>query len=430
LIDNPNFYDIDAEKAVLGAVLVDNSCMDDIRSLLAPDDFYQYQDQLLWTIFQERAEKKLSINLISINDEVRMRGYEIDLTYITSLNDNVCSSANVKYYVKIVKDKSIKRSLWKINSASADDLVSGSKTGIEIANDLEQSASNLATKNEVGKYVKIASVLPDTIRKLEFYKNHPDELFGVTSGFKSVDNITGGIRDEDYVIIGARPSVGKSACAVTMANNIAIENHIPIGFFSCEMSRELINERQVFALSGMTKRRMKFGHLSKKQAEDIQNACMKIADAPFFIDDTPNITLSAFRASARKMIHNEGVKIIFIDYAGLIDAEQPKLPRWQQMSIVSREIKQFTRENKVPVVALMQLRRESEGKRPSLADLRDSGSFEQDGDTIFFLHREHEPELNSEIIETDLICAKQRNGPVGTIKLNFYPELVKFEDKE
>lgn len=430
MIDNPNFYDIEAEKAILGAVLVDNSCMDDIRGLLAPNDFYQYRNQLVWTIFQDRADKKLPIDLISLNDEARSRDYTEEVAYFASLAENSFSSANVKYYVNIVKDKSIKRSLWKINSASADALVSGGKTGIEIANELEQGASNLATKNEVGKYVKIGSVIPTTIETLEFYKNHPDELRGLPSGFKSVDNITGGIREDDYVIIGARPSCGKTGLAVTMANRIAIDYNIPVGFFSCEMSKELINERQVFALSGITKRRIKFGHLNETQGKSLQDACMKIANAPMFIDDTPNIRLSAFRASARKMIHNEGVKIIFIDYLGLMNAEKPRMARWEQIALISRELKEFCRESHVPLVVLAQLTREAQGKKPTLAELRDSGSLEQDSDTIFFLHREKEPEINAEVIETDLICAKQRNGPVGTIKLNFYPELVKFEDKE
>ena len=430
MIDNPNFYDIDAEKAILGAVLVDNSCMSDIRGLLAPDDFYQYQDQLIWKIFQERADKKLPVDIISLNDEVKSRGYQVDLVYITSLSDNYLSSANVKFYVNIVKDKSIKRSLWKINSASADDLVNGNKTGIEIANGLEQDASNLATKNEVGKYVKMASVLPTTIETLEFYKNHPEDLRGLPFGFKSVDNITGGIRGDDYIIIGARPSQGKSTLLLTMANNIAMNYNIPVGIFSCEMSKESMNERQVYSISGISKRRIKFGHLSKTQGESLQSACMKIAEAPMFIDDTSNISLSAFRASARKMIHNEGVKMIFIDYLGLMNPERPKLARWERIGILSKELKNFCRENHVPLVVLSQLGREAQGKQPTMADLRDSGSVEEDADMVFFLHRPKEPELNSEVVETDLICAKQRNGPVGTIKLNFYPELVKFEDKE
>ena len=430
MIDNPGFYDIEAEKAILGSVLVDNSCIYDIQSQLKPSDFYEASNAMLWSIFVGKAEKRWPIDIISVIDSIKSEGFGIDQQYVYGISNSVFSSANVDYYVRIVKDKAVKRELWRINATSAEDLVQGNKPGIEIANDLEQKAGDIATSNQVGSYVKIGTVLPQTINKIKFYQEHPDELLGLPSGFKSIDNILGGIRDEDYVILGARPSVGKSAMMQSMFDSLAIDLNIPVGVFSCEMSKESINERQVFSRSGITKRRIKMGHLRPDQYGRIEEACTKIHQAPIYIDDTPNIPLSLFRSSARKMIRNEGVKIIFIDYLTLIDSEKPSLKGWEQVSHISRQLKCFCRETHVPIVALSQLKREAQGKRPNLADLRESGAIEQDADIIFFLHREKEPEINAEIIETELICAKQRNGPVGTIKLNFYPELVKFEDAE
>ena len=430
MIDNPHFKDIEAEKAILGAVLVDNSCIYDIQSKLKPSDFSEASHAILWAIFIEKAEKRHPIDLISVSDAIKTGGYGISEDFLYKISGASFSSANVDYYVGLVKDRAMRRDLWRINSACAESLVDGNKPGIEIANELEQKASDIATSTSVASYVKIGTVLPETLKRIEFYQAHPDELMGMPSGFKSIDRITGGIREDDYVIIGARPSQGKSTLLMTMADNIAIESGIPVGIFSCEMSKASLNERQIFSLSGITKKRIQFGHLNGSQMGKIQEACESIYNAPIYIDDTPNISLSAFRASARKMIRNDGVKMIFIDYLGLMNPEKPRLARWERIGILSKELKNFCRENHVPLVVLSQLGREAQGKRPTMADLRDSGSVEEDSDLIFFLHREKEPEINAEIIETELICAKQRNGPVGTIKLNFYPELVKFEDAE
>ena len=430
MIDNPNLYDIDAEKAILGAVLVDNSCIFDIRNELKPTDFYEHTHSLIWSIFLDKADHKYPIDLISVNDEIKTRNYGIDFLYLSDIASSNFASANVSYYVRIVKDKSIMRVTWRINTQCASEIVDGGKAGIDIANDLAQKAGDLAAGSVIGNYCKMAEVLPKTIKTLEFHVSNPDSLMGITSGFKSIDNITGGIREDDYVVIGARASTGKTSFAMTMMNNIAIDNGEPVGFFSCEMSKESVNERQVYSLSGVSKKRLKLGHLSASHMNNIQEACTKIRDAPMFIDDTPNITLSAFRASARKMVRQEGVKIIFVDYIGLINSEKPRLARWEQIGYVSKQLKQFCRETHVPMIALSQLGRDAQGKKPTMADLRDSGQIEEDADTIFLLHRPKEPEINAEIIETELICAKQRNGPVGTIKLNFIPSLIKFEDAD
>lgn len=432
MTDNPVFYDSDAEKAIIGAVLIDNSCIQDVRDELIASDFYNSTNAQLWGMIVDMNDKRIPVDMISLTDTIRTRGITIDPLYLSDLTHGAAvgdfSVAFLSRYISIVKDKSLKRRLWRTNVGCADELKRGQKSGKDIALDLEKMASDIASNTVVGDYVKMGSLVPGTVQRIEHITKHPDELDGLSLGLDSVDAITNGIKDTDYVIIGARPSCGKSSLLLTMANNMTIDRKIPVGIFSCEMSKESLNRRQVYGLSGLSEKRLKFGHLAPRAMQQLEEACTKVYNAPMYIDDTPNISLSAFRASARKMIRQDGVKAIFIDYLGLMNAENPKLARWERIGILSKSLKTFCRENHVPLIVLSQLSREAQGKKPSLAELRDSGAVEEDADVVFFLHREKEPDINAEVIETELICAKQRNGPVGTIKLNFYPALTKFED--
>jgi replicative DNA helicase len=430
---NPSFFDSDSERAVLGAALLDNACIETLRPILLSDDFYTQSHRVLWDIClelsQNRGDNKNPVDIITVNNAARSLGADIDAAYIAGLSSATPSSANVEHYANIVKKQSMRRQLYLANREAAQKLKDGTSEPADIAGELSKRSGDISVSSCNRHYVSIGSLIPGTIKQIEYYNKHSGELMGCSLGLDSIDDITMGARQEDYIVIGARPSVGKTSLMMTMANRIAIDKNISTGIFSAEMSKEAINERQVCTFAKVSSRRMRMGHISPSQFQRLQDSCAKIYSAPMYIDDTPNISLSQFRASARRMIYEHGVKIIFIDYLTLINAEKPKMPRWEQISYISREIKCFCREAKIPIVALSQLKREAEGKRPNLSDLRESGAIEQDADIIFFLHRPKEPDINAEIIETELICSKQRNGPIGVINLNFIPEYTTFEDK-
>jgi replicative DNA helicase len=338
------------------------------------------------------------------------------------------SSANIVYYAQIVKNLSMRRALIRELGDALVNVRDDTQDPATIALDVSKNAGDIATSTAQCDYITMGSVVPHSLAKMEEWVKHPDSLSGLPTGLKSIDDMTSGYEEGDLIVFAARPGCGKTACMMTCADSLAVDQKIPTAIFSCEMSAKALNMREISMRSRISSRRMKLGHISPSMMSNIQTACASIFTAPLYINDTSNIRLSSFKASARKLILEKGVKIIFIDYLTLINAEQPKLPRWEQVSYISRELKGFARDFKIPIIALSQLKREAEGKQPNLSDLRESSSIEQDADIIFFLHRPKPPELNAENVEMELICAKQRNGPVGLTKINYLTTITKFED--
>jgi replicative DNA helicase len=428
MASKPVFSDNDAELSVLGASLIDNSCIESVSETLKPEDFYTKTHVLLWDIIVSLSSASKPVDLVTINDEVRNRGLEIAPGYIAGLTNGTVSSANVSFYVDIVKKHSMRRALYKGIHSSMVSLKDTTKDPTSIALELCKEGGDISTSTAQCDYVKMGSIISQSMAKMEQWVKNPDSLSGLPTGLKSIDELTSGYEPGDLVIIAARPGAGKTSMALTCADSLAVDQNIPTAIFSCEMSAVALNLREISMRSRISSRRMKQGHISSSMMGKIQTACGFIYSAPLYINDTSNIKLSAFKASARKLIYDKGVKIIFIDYLTLIDAEQPRLPRWEQVSYISRELKGFARDFKIPIVALSQLKREAEGKQPNLSDLRESSSIEQDADIIFFLHRPNPPELNAESVDMELICAKQRNGPVGLTKMNYLTTITKFED--
>ena len=424
----PTFFDSDAELSVLGSSILDNSCIEVLRESLKPEDFYTQYNLLIWGIILSLTHDKKPVDIITLNDEVRNKGLDISPAYIASLTSNTVSSANVSFYADIVKKHSMRRAMYKKLHESLVSLRDTTNDPASIALDVSKSASDIATSTAQCDYKTMGEIIPQSLAKMEQWVKHPDSLSGLPTGLRSIDDMTSGYEPDDFIILAARPSLGKSSLLLTCADSLAVDQNIPTAIFSCEMSAKALNMREISMRSRISSRKMKLGHISPSMMNNIQTACGAIYSAPLYINDTSNIKLSSFKASARKLIFEKGVKIIFIDYLTLMDAEQPKLPRWEQVSYISRELKAFARDFHIPVVALSQLKRDAEGKQPNLADLRESGALEQDGDIIFFLHRPKPPELNAEIVEMELICAKQRNGPVGLTKINYLTTITKFED--
>ncbi len=427
----------EAERATLGALLLstDSDVLTTVIQYLREDDFYRIAHRKIYHAIIGLFERGESIDLITLAKELKSQGDMESVggaAYISSLTSSVPSTANVEYYAKIVQEMSVRRRLIRISqeiTADAFDEGSESRASIEEA---ERKIFEITDSQQKGSYVRARDIIGKTIEAIEKLYHTQNSYTGIPSGFDALDNMLSGFQKSELIIIGARPSVGKTALALSMAANISIRQNRPVGFFTLEMARMALMQRLVASEARIASHVIRTGMLQPVDFSNLTNAAGLIYEAPLYISDAPNMKLLDLRAQARRMKSHHNVEIIFIDYLTLISSENQDLPRHEQIAEISRSLKALARELDIPVVALSQVRRETEGKVPTLADIRESGSIEQDADVVMFLHRERFSDQDSNDgkdrneIETQLVIAKQRNGPVGTIKIAFMPQYTKF----
>lgn len=429
-------HSIEAEQAVLGSLLLDwNNAIANVVSYLRPDRFYSIQHQLIFDAMlklfnQNKICDTLSLsNQLSIDDNLEKAGGNV---YLASLTDTVPSSANIEYYAKIVMDRATRRDLIRASSeikSSAFDLQKESTTLLDGA---EQKIFSIAERFDNSQIYDAKLIMMKEIELVQARCDSKNQFTGVPSGFAKLDKYTSGFQKSELIIIGARPSIGKTALALSMIQNIACEKHIPCGFFSLEMAYESIGMRLLAQESRISMQKIKSGMMRYEDILKVQDAAGRWYEAPLYVVDTPNMRLMDLKAMARRMVMNQKVEIIFIDYIGLITTEDPSAPVFEQVSEISKSLKALARELDIPIVALCQVARDAEGQKPNLAQLRGSGSIEQDADVVMFLHRERlKEELKGQNAsqEAELILAKQRNGATGDIKILFIPTYSKFESK-
>jgi len=418
----------EAEIATLGAVLIDAEALPTIIPLLRPEDFYRGAHQRIYEAVLALFDRGQSIDLITLSDELRTRG-TLELcgggAYVSRLTSAVPTSANVEYYARIVQASSIRRTLARVSQEIISRAHDESSEISVILEDAERRIFEISDRNQTGTYSPAKEIVKLTFDAIERHYHSKTEYTGIPCGFKDLDQLTMGFQSSEFIVIGARPSVGKTAFALTIAANMAIRQKIPVGFFSLEMSAMAIMQRLLSMEARLDSQRMRTGMLSPADFSRITEACGRLYEAPLYISDSPDLKLLDLRAQARRMKSKQDVKIIFVDYITLIGSENRDLPRHEQIAEISRSLKSLARELGLPVIALSQVRRETEGKKPSLADLRESGSIEQDADVVIFIHTE---DLKSEVRE--ISGAKQRNGPVGDIQLSFLSRYTKFEPLE
>ncbi len=440
LVDKIPPYNDDAEKAVLGSIMLNPNALSEIVRKVKAEDFYRPENQRIYAAMVELDGQETKIDLISVIESLKSKG---DLercggaAYISALTDAVPTSANIDYYGSIVQDCSFRRSILMTASTlkkDAHDMTLKSKELVEVA---EQQIFSLANRQNTNVIINSQEIIMTVMKIIQNSYNSKGNTSGIPSGFSKLDELTLGFQNQDFIVIGARPSIGKTAFALSMVRNMAFKNNIPVGFFSLEMSFESLGLRLVSAEAKMDGQKIRSGFLDPgKDFEKLGKIGPRFCAAPLFVDDTPNISLLDLRANARLMIKNHQVKIIFIDYIGLISSERgSNVPRFEQVSEISRSLKALARELNVPIVCLAQVGRQSEGEAPKLNSLRDSGSIEQDADVVMFLHRKREsdqdvndPNSDSSSSETQLILAKHRNGPTGIVKINFVKRYALFEE--
>ena len=384
-------HNIEAEQAVLGALLLNWTAMSEVVSILRPDRFYSLQNQVIYEAMQKLFTKNATgdtislINELTVENKLEQAG---GAAYIASLTDTVPSSANIDYYADMVLDRAARRDLIRLSSELKTSSFNLQKKSDALLDDAEQQIFALAERNETTTVYSAQDIMVKEIELIEARYKSKNQFTGVPTGFAKLDTYTSGFQDSELIIIGARPSIGKTALALSMIQNIACEKRIPCGFFSLEMPYESIGMRLLAQEARVPMQKIRSGMLKVDDVKKIQDAAGRWFEAPLYTVDTPNMKLIDLRAVARRMVKNNKVKIIFIDYIGLISTEDPTAPVFEQVSLISKSLKALARELQIPIVALCQVARDAEGQEPNLAQLRGSGSIEQDADVVMFLHRD------------------------------------------
>lgn len=432
-----------AERAVLGAILLNEKVLVEVTDFLGKDDFYRVSHQQLFgAIVSFRQESVETLDLITLSAYLKRKDL-VDqcggLSYIAALTSDVPTTTNAAYYARILKALSQRRKLLLFSSKLKDNAYDESQDIQKVIDEGEQSLSKLSNETAGSdNYYSIKDLITTTITDIE-QRSTSGVKNGYETGYTSLDSITGGFKKQEFIIVGARPSIGKTAFALSVTLNMIVKKKYRVGFFSLEMSASSLMERLLTGHSRVDFSHIRKATLKNSEMSSIIDASGSLYEAELYIQDTPNMKLMELRAQARRMKLEHDIQIIFIDYIGLIDAEaDARVPRHEQISIISRSLKQLARELDVPVVCLSQVGRQADGVEPKLSDLRDSGSIEQDADVVILLHRDvtknrtdslEERERNN-LQETKIIMAKNRNGETGTFTLAFVSNIVRFEEME
>ena len=427
-------HNLEAEQATLGALLLNWDAVSNVIYLLDSQKFYSYQNRLIYEAMISLFRQNIHGDTLALINELTKTGKLEEAggaAYIASLTDLVPTAANVEFYAKIVLDQSIRRELIKISQDLKLNAFDETKESRSIIEEAEKLIFTLSDKNQTTKVYGMQEIINRTIKTIDEHYKNKSSFTGIPTGFGQLDTMTSGFQNSELIILGARPSIGKTAMALSMMEHIAIDQKIPCGFFSLEMSYEMIGQRLLSQTARIPGHKIKSGMLRQDDFVKLQNAAGRCFQAPLYIVDVPNMPLLDLKAMARRLVVNQGVKIIFIDYIGLISTDNPNAQVWEQVSEISKSLKALARELGIPIVALCQVARDAEGSEPTLAQLRGSGSIEQDADVVMFLHRDRNKtaDQTDPVQDAKLIVAKQRNGPTGDIEILFLSGYTKFENK-
>jgi len=430
---------IEAEKSLLGALLLDKNSIVKVVDFLQPKDFYKKIHQEIYQVAVELFEKSEPIDLLAISTRLKEKGLLENIGgsgYLSDLINTVPTASHILNYAKIVQRKRVLRELIDV-SQEINSLGHEEKEDVdELLDKAEQKIFSIAQKSLSQRFLPVKDALEGAFERIDTLSKHEGNLRGVPTGFKSLDNMLAGLQKSDLIILAARPSIGKSALAVNFAANIALKENLPVGIFSLEMSIDQTIDRLISSLANIDLWKLRTGRLSSEgennDFERIQQAMGKLSKAPIYIDDAASSNVLQMRAMARRLQAEHGLGLLVIDYLQLIEPRNPQANIVQQVSEISRSLKGLARELNVPVLALSQLSRAVEHRTPAipkLADLRESGSLEQDADVVMFIYREdrYNEETSRKNI-ADLIIAKHRNGPVGKVELYFDDQRVSFRN--
>ena len=425
---------LDAEMSLLGATLIDEEVIADVSEHVDPKDFYDKRHALIFAAMMRLYEHHKPVDLLTLTDELKKKK-DLDtiggMAYLTELTNYVPTAAHATAYAEIVASKAMRRRLIK---ASADISELGYDEDTNVQELLEKAEAELFSVSDQSlkqDLVSLETILTDSFDRMEELHRNKGQLRGVRTGWRDLDNMTAGLQRSDLIVLAARPAMGKTTLVTNLAYNVATVAKQPVLFFSLEMSKEQLVDRMLADASGVDAWNIRTGNLSDDDFSKLSEAMGEMAEAPIYIDDTPGLSVLEMRTKARRAAHERPLGLIIVDYLQLMQASgRSDGNRVQEVSEISRGLKLIARELNVPVIALSQLSRSVESRSPQipqLADLRESGSIEQDADIVMFIYREayYNPDTDRDNI-TDLIIAKHRNGPVGRVELYFHPERLRF----
>ena len=440
---------IDAEKTILGAILLDNSFHSEAAEKLESDDFSLDSHKRIFLRMSELMNEQRAVDIVTLSHELS-RYKEIEavggVAYLASLTEGLPLRPVIEDYVRIVKDKSLLRKLMLICSAAIARAADQSETALEVIGSAETALLEVSEKGVSGGLEALDRIVADSFGSIDNLYNNSRAVTGLETDFTKLDENTSGLQKGELVIIAARPSMGKTAFAINIAQNAAVNHNAIVAVFSLEMSKESLLRRMLASQAWVDQRALQTGFIRREDHDRLVRGLEQLVESRLFIDDTAGISLAEMRAKARRLRQQAGgLDLVVVDYLQLMSATLPSAGgkryenRTQEVSAISRGLKALAKEMEVPVVALSQLSRASErrgdDKRPMLSDLRESGSIEQDADVVMFIHREAYYNRDEEMSESDrakseIIIAKQRNGPTGTVHLNFISRFTRFENAE
>ncbi|MBR2214147.1 MAG: replicative DNA helicase [Selenomonadaceae bacterium] len=427
---------VDAERAVLCAMMIDPEAISKAHEILKPDDFYREAHRLTYIAMGDLAANNEGVDIVTLTEQLKKKE-ELDkvggIAFVAALSNAVATAANVVYHAKIVREKSQLRHLIGAATEIAAQAYEGTDELENIMDDAERKIMNVTARDNADGFEHIKKIMLRTIDNIEKIYEANGGLTGISSGFKDLDTYTSGLQASDLILVAARPSMGKTAFTLNIASYAAIHGKT-VAFFSLEMSKEQLVQRVISSEGTIEAQRFRTGEMTDEEWYRILDVAGQLSKAKLFIDDTPGITVMELRSRARRLMAEQGLDLIVIDYLQLMQGRAIGTGenRQQEISEISRSLKALARELNVPVIALSQLSRGVESrqvKRPMLSDLRESGSLEQDADIVMFLYREdyYDPATERKNI-TEVIIAKHRNGPIGTVELLFQKEFTKFRD--
>ncbi|SQC56787.1 Replicative DNA helicase [Listeria newyorkensis] len=438
-LDRTPPQNIEAEQAVLGAVFLQPEALITASEILMPDDFYRQAHQHIFQAMLELSDQGKAVDVVTIYEALASTGKIEDvggLPYLTELSGAVPTAANLEYYAHIVEDKALLRRLIRTATQIATDSYAREDEVETLMDEAEKNILEVSSRKNVGAFKNIKDVLVKTYDDIEILHNRKGDITGIPSGFSALDHMTAGFQRNDLIIVAARPSVGKTAFALNIAQNVATKTDENVAIFSLEMGAEQLVMRMLCAEGNINAQNLRTGSLTADDWQKLTIAMGTLSNSGIYIDDSPGVRVNEIRSKCRRLQQEAGLGMIVIDYLQLISGSGRNggENRQQEVSEISRSLKALARELKIPVIALSQLSRSVESrqdKRPMMSDIRESGSIEQDADIVAFLYRDdyydHESENDGTI---EIIIAKQRNGPVGTVQLAFVKEYNKFVNLE
>ena len=428
-------YSPEAEQSVIGAMISDNDAVTIAQEIVKAEDFYSRQYAVIFEAITELYEKNVAVDPITLQTKLREKNLPPEVystEMIAGLIAAVPTSVYIRDHAQIVADKALLRRLIRASEEIEADCYAQNKDMESILNEAEKKVYDLTQKGAANDYTPIKKIVVDAVEKIEQASRVSGNITGIPTGFTDLDNRTAGLQPSDFILIAARPSMGKTALALNIAEHVTFEEEKSVAIFSLEMSKESLMNRMFSMQSHIDAQKIRTGDLSDREWSDLMESAGRIGDSKLIIDSTPGISVPEIRSKCRRYRMDHGLDLVIIDYLQLMSGSARNDSRQQEISDISRSLKGLARELDVPVIALSQLSRAVEGRpnhRPMLSDLRESGAIEQDADLVMFIYREdYYKEDTDKRGVAEIIIAKQRNGPIGTVELAWVPNQTKFQN--